>query len=141
MWWCVCVIMRLIRSNRIERYFLQSVFLEYCRKELFSFFCIVGGTLIPMFLLIKNQKANRETSPWKKCGYKVRRAYYNVLFNSKLISVLKCFLLWIHARNEGSDFAEKIRNPRTARIASFILWIIKESIFLFMYTIFFKQIY
>lgn len=45
--------MRLIRSNRIERYFLQSVFLEYCRKELFSLFCIVGGTLIPMFLLIK----------------------------------------------------------------------------------------
>lgn len=74
-----------------------------------------------MFLLIKNQKANRETSPWKKCGYKVRRAYYNVLFNSKLISVLKCFLLRIHARNEGSDFAEKIRNPRTAVIASFII--------------------
>lgn len=45
--------MRLIRSNRIERYFLQSVFLEYCRKELFSFFRMVGDTLIPMFLLIK----------------------------------------------------------------------------------------
>lgn len=82
---------------------------------------MVGGTLISMFLLIKNQKADREPSPWTKCGYKVRRAYYNVLFNFKFISKLKCFLLWIHARNEGSDFAEKIRNPRTAMIASFII--------------------
>lgn len=115
--------MRLIRRNRIERYFLQSVFLEYCWKELFSFFRMVGGTLIPMFLLIKKntQKADRETSPWTKCGYKVRIAYYSVLFNFKFISTFKCFLLWIHARNEGSDFAEKIRNPRTAMIASFII--------------------
>lgn len=82
---------------------------------------MVEGTLIPMFLLIKNQKADREKSPWTNCGYKVRRAYYNVLFNFKFYSTFKCFLLWIHARNEGSDFAEKIRNPRTAMIASFII--------------------
>lgn len=82
---------------------------------------MVEGTLIPMFLLIKNQKADRETNPWKKCGYKVRRVYYNVLFNFTFISTLTCFLLWIHARNEGSEFAEKIRNPRTAMIASFII--------------------
>lgn len=82
---------------------------------------MVVGTLIPMFLLIKNQKADIETSPWTKCEYKVRTAYYNVLFNFKFISTCKCFLLCIHARNEGSDFAEKIRNPRTAMIASFII--------------------
>lgn len=82
---------------------------------------MVEGTLIPMFLLIKNQKADRETSPWTKCGYKVRRAYYNVLFTFKLISTFKCFLLWIHTRNEGSDFAEKIRNSPTAMIAFFII--------------------
>lgn len=84
---------------------------------------MVEGTLIPMFLLIKNQKADREKSPWTNCGYKVRRAYYNVLFNFKFISTFKCFLLCIHARNEGSDFAEKIYHNETA----FLVTIMKNK--------------